>query len=628
MSKEPSHDGADPYDVAGVTAGAEPAATKEESAPEAPKKSVATRLVELALGRYELGCTPDGESYAIPVTAPRIVRQLRGGRGSLRAELARAYYTSTGHAASQSALADALMVIEGEAQRVAPVELHLRVAAHHAALILDLGDPTGRAVAITCAGWRIVDEPPVRFRRTAATGALPVPLRGGNLSALWNAVNVAKRYRPLVFAVLVAELIPDLPHPVVAITGEGGTGKSTATRRLASIIDPSPAQLRKAPRDVETWTTAAVGSWVVALDNLSGVPDWLSDALCRASTGDGDLRRRLYTDGDLHVIAFRRATMLNGIDLGALRGDLADRLVHILLDVISPDQRRLDATLDTDWRRAHPLVLGAVLDLTVKVLAALPGIHLRELPRMADYARVLAAVDKVLGTDGLTTYRGLADDLAHDVVTSDPVLIALAKSVHEERTVTSTELLAVITPYDVHGRAPKDWPKARTLTAVLRRQASALRRLGWTVEEIPRDSTGYKVLRWRLKPPPQPPGAVAGQGREANDADNADNAEYGGKPAGHGAAAVSANPSATARQPVGVAEHSANVAETANYADPYAETTTPTLNSKNGSHSANSATSAVSSHLLGSTCVGCGQRLFLIEPGREQCEACRLGSAS
>jgi translation initiation factor RLI1 len=57
-------------------------------------------------------------------------------------------------------------------------------------------------------------------------------------------------------AVLVAAPIPRIPHPVTLLTGEQGTGKSTATARLASIIDPSLAQLRKPPRDVEQWTTA------------------------------------------------------------------------------------------------------------------------------------------------------------------------------------------------------------------------------------------------------------------------------------------------------------------------------------------------------------------------------------
>ena len=580
--------------------------------------SQATRIVQIALTEYDLGCTPDGDTYAIPKTGPRVVRLLRGGRGSLRAELARAYFDRTDAAASQSALTDACMVLDGKAQQVEPIELHLRVAAHQTALVLDLGDPSGRAVVITAAGWRVVDEPPVRFRRTAATGALPDPARGGALDVLWHAVNVAEKYRPLVLAVLVAALVPNLPHPVVAITGEQGTGKSTATRRLASIIDPSPAQLRKAPKDVETWTTAAAGSWVVALDNLSGMSDWLSDAVCRACTGDGDLRRRLFSDGDLHVISFRRVTMLNGIDLGALRGDLADRLVHVALDVISPDKRRLDRDLDIDWRRAHPRVLGAVLDLTVKVLAALPGIELDELPRMADYARVLAAVDQVIDTQGLDTYKGLQTDLAEDAATSDPVLIALTAKVVEDWSGTSADLLTVITPHDELGRTPKDWPKARALTTLLRRQAPALRQLGWVVQEIPRNASGYKVLRWRLRPPPGEGGNLR---REENNADNADNAEYGHKPAGHRLVGVSATDSATARRQLGDAENSATLDSSPSDAEHNAETDAPQLTSANGDHSATSASSASNPYLHGASDLLAAAVGRDIPGGCDQCDA-------
>ncbi|MGH4021807.1 MAG: hypothetical protein ACRDT0_21745 [Pseudonocardiaceae bacterium] len=108
-------------------------------------------------------------------------------------------------------------------------------------------------------------------------------------------------------------------------------------------------QVRKPPRDADSWTTAAASSWVVALDNLSTVPEWLSDSLCRASTGEGDVRRRLYTDGELHVIAFRRVVVANGIDLGSLRGDLADRLVTVQLDRIGDEARREDVEVASEW---------------------------------------------------------------------------------------------------------------------------------------------------------------------------------------------------------------------------------------------------------------------------------------
>ena len=133
---------------------------------------------------------------------------------------------------------------------------------------------------------------------------------------MWH-LNVATADRPLALAWEIAALIdPESPHPILSLFGEQGTGKSTGCRRLVSLIDPSPVPLRKPPRDPEGWVTAAQGSWVVALDNLSHVPDCLSDSLCRAATGDGDVRRALYTDSDLAVFAFRRCILLNGIDVG------------------------------------------------------------------------------------------------------------------------------------------------------------------------------------------------------------------------------------------------------------------------------------------------------------------------
>lgn len=509
MSKERSHAG-EFVDMAAATSHGLWKATADATDTNEDKKakvSVATQLVQLAEEHYELGCTPDGEPYAVPKKDPKIVRQLRGGRGSLRAELSSSFYIEHGSAPSQTALADACMVLEGKAQHVDPVELHLRVAEHDGALMLDIGDPTGRCVQITATGWTVVEQAAVMFRRTALTGALPVPVRGHGFDALWSGVNFREEYRPVVLAVLVSNLMPNMPHPVVLIGGEHGTGKTTASRRLAAIMDASPVGPRKAPRDVESWTTAAAGSWVVALDNLSGIPDWLSDALCRASTGDGDVRRRLYTDGDLHVIAFRRALIVNGIDVGAMRGDLADRLVHLMLERIPDKNRRRDEEMSQQWTDAHPKVLGALLDLTVKVLSVLPNIELDTMPRMADFARVLAAVDKVLNTNGMATYLGLRRELAEDVASSDPVIIALIASVPGEFTGTSATLLEVIHPLDDAGqrvdprRLPKDWPAtARDLTTALNRHAPVLRQLGWKVSKSDRKSG--RQVQWTLTPPP------------------------------------------------------------------------------------------------------------------------------
>ena len=376
----------------------------DTAGPDQARKSVSTVLVEIAHSLYRFGISDSGEPFAVPKTGAQVVSMLRGGRTSLRAQLAREYYRRTRRTAPQQALADALLVIEGAAQETDEQALHLRVATHGDATWLDLGDPTGSAVKITAQGWSIETAAPVLFRRTVLTTALPAPAPGGDLDELWRWLNVEPEDRPLLAAWLVAALRPDIPHPALGLFGEQDTGKTTAMKLVVSAIDATPVPARKPPKDADAWVTAAAGSWVVGLDNLSDITPWLSDSICRAVTGDGDVRRMLFKDADLVVFTFRRCIVINGIDLGGLRGDLADRLVPIHLHRIADTHRLDEQQLWPAWTHAHPRILGAILNLAVAATHALPTIKLATKPRMADFARILAAVDHVLGTSGLRRY--------------------------------------------------------------------------------------------------------------------------------------------------------------------------------------------------------------------------------
>ncbi len=470
---------------------------EDDGSGEGGKKSTAALLVELAVKDYDIRPTTTGDVVAIPESGPKVVRALRGGRTPLTAELAAAYWKSHRRAPSKSALTDALAVIEGMAQDRDPVEMHTRVAATAGAWWLDLGDQTGAAVRITSDGWEVVDQPPVLFARSELTGAHTIPERGGDLLGLWELVNVPVDDRALLLAWLVCALCENVAHPAVALLAEQGSGKTSAAKILSSLIDPSPVPARKPPRDPESWVTAASGSWVVSLDNLSTIPPWLSDSLCRAVTGDADVRRRLYTDGQLSVFRFRRALILNGIDLGSIRGDLADRLLLIDIERIDSTRRMTDEELAERWEQLHARMLGALLDLAAQVLAVLPDIRLDELPRMADFAKVLAAVDYVAGTRGLDRYLKMGETLSADVTAGDQVLAVITRSITEEFKNTAAELLAILPSPEPR---PRDWPTtAGALTGILKRGAPALRRLGWTVEC--RRGGHANALHWQLRPP-------------------------------------------------------------------------------------------------------------------------------
>ena len=478
-------------------------ARSDRPAGETDAKSAATMLVELAQEYYTFGVTSTGDPFAVPEHGPRVVAMLRGGKTSLRALLAREYFTRTGRAAAQQALADALLVIEGIAQDEPETQLYLRAAQHEGALWLDLGDPTGRAACITRTGWTVEDSAPVLFRRTALTGPLPEPVHGGDIGDLWKWLNVAEADRPLVAAALVAALFSEQPHVVLAIFGEQGTGKTTAVKVLVMLLDPGPVPVRKPPRDADSWVTAAAGSWVVGLDNLSDVPPWLSDSLCRASTGDGDVRRKLYTDGDYAVFAFRRCIIFDAIDVGALAPDLADRTVAITLDLIRDEDRTDEETFWSQWAAVHPQLLGAVLTLASRVMARLPDVKLPRKPRMADFARILAAVDAELGTEGFARYAQQAANLAGEGLSGDTFAVRIQAAIMAGFEGTSAEVQKYVRPGSPDWKAPKDWPAStRAVTGRLRRLAPAFRKIGWQVTELP---PGHQnAVRWQISPPSQP----------------------------------------------------------------------------------------------------------------------------
>lgn len=473
--------------------------------------SASATLVRLALEAYRLGCTETGEPFAVP-RAPsssgrnrstHVARLLRGGRRSFRAELSAAYRRVTGNPAPQQALTDALLTLQGEAQELPPERLHLRVAQLGDTAWIDLGDTQDHVVRISDGRWAVGRAGvPTLFQRTELTGALPEPRRGGSLETLWSLVNVTKDDRPIVLAWLVAALLrPDIPHPILAMFGEQGAGKSSASRALIRLVDPSPVELRKPPRDPEGWVTAAQGSYLVGLDNLSTVPDWLSDSLCRAATGEGDVRRALYTDGGLSIFAFRRVILLNGIDVGAMRGDLAERLATVTLAQITDAARRSEQELSALWDVSYPSILGALLDLAADVAVQLPRIVLNVSPRMADFARVLAAVDDVCGTAGLARFTSKTRSMAEDTLDADPFLAGLRTTLERTFEGTAVELLTHVTPTEAGWRPPREWPKnSRQVTTLLRRNAPALRHAGWQIEDLGADNKQHATV-WRVTPP-------------------------------------------------------------------------------------------------------------------------------
>jgi len=134
----------------------------------------------------------------------------------------------------------------------------------------------------------VIDNPPIRFRRAAGMQALPMPVSGGSIETLRWLLNVKTDADfVLVIAWALACLLNRGPYPVIVLSGEQGSAKSTFLAILRALLDPNAAPLRALPREDRDLFIAASNSHVLAFDNVSSLPAWISDTLCRLATGGG-----------------------------------------------------------------------------------------------------------------------------------------------------------------------------------------------------------------------------------------------------------------------------------------------------------------------------------------------------
>ena len=249
--------------------------------------------------------------------------------------LQHSFYKEYGLAPSSAAMISALGVLSGIAQfEGAEHTLYNRVAKFGDSTYYDLTDAAWRAVRIDSTGWEIVDRPPILFRRYSHQRPQVEPVHGGDIRDVIHFLNIPEGDRLLELCELVTDFVPDIPHPIRDVYGEKGAAKSVSQRVRRRLIDPSAAETLTFPRNAEALAQMLSHNYAPIFDNVDSIPPWLSDMLCRAVTGDGSSKRRLYSDDDDVIYSYRRVIMLNGINVVAQRPDLLDRTILYRLERI------------------------------------------------------------------------------------------------------------------------------------------------------------------------------------------------------------------------------------------------------------------------------------------------------
>jgi len=155
--------------------------------------------------------------------------------------MAKQFFDEQGKAMNSEALAAAMNLLEAKALFEGEEHpVYVRLAEHDGNVYLDLCNDDWQVVQVTPQGWDIVDDPPIRFRRSRGMLALPAPEPGGSVDLLRSFVNLDDNAWRLVVSWLVATLRPRGPYPILALFAEQGAGKSTIGRLLRDLVIPTP----------------------------------------------------------------------------------------------------------------------------------------------------------------------------------------------------------------------------------------------------------------------------------------------------------------------------------------------------------------------------------------------------
>lgn len=409
------------------------------------RKQQKDKLLEIVEG-IELFHTPNQDCFAVTVAADGHLENLNIQMRNFRSWLAQQLYEREKEMPSSQMVNEVIETLRGRALFDSECyETHVRVAEHNEEVYIDLCNQQWQAVCVKAGGWKIVESKdiPVKFRRSRGMLPLPMPEKGGDINELKSFININETDIVLLFAWMVNCFNPNKPFPVMAFHGEHGSAKSTNTEVVRSLTDPNKAPLRTLPKSERDLAIAANNSYVQSYDNLSGITNEISDALCRLSTGGGLATRQLFTDSEEIIFEAKCPVILNGIDELATRPDLMDRSLILNCPTIPEELRKTRSEFDTEFNQKKGLIFAGILDKLSDALRKLSSVVIKKKPRMADFAAFGTAAFGEIFLERYLVTRKESNEIALE---SSPIGLAVIQLM-EERDCwegTSQQLLSAL----------------------------------------------------------------------------------------------------------------------------------------------------------------------------------------
>ena len=280
------------------------------------------------------------------------------------------------------------------------VKAYNRIAGNEDEIYFFLADDMWNTVVINKDGWKIVQQTEYKFLKKANTKAQVFPKKHKDKELddlLRRFVNLDADGYALFKIALIQYFFPNSSHYIAIISSEHGTGKSTITKMIRELIDPSVANIAFVPDNPEEIKNHLANNMVVAFDNTKHQKDVVSDILCSAVTGSSFTKRTLYTTAEETILNVHNIVILNGINIVPNKSDLLERSILFELRKISSAKRKTDKEFWDGFQKRKPYILGAIFSVISDALEIRKDLVLSQTHRMSDAYTDMVAIAMALG---------------------------------------------------------------------------------------------------------------------------------------------------------------------------------------------------------------------------------------
>lgn len=248
-----------------------------------------------------------------------------------------------------------------------------------------------QVISITPNGYSIVNKSENKFVQHSTNAAQISPKKTDrSLLELMSPYVSTDESHLILFAVWLIQAVCEGNHSALIIIAKAGSGKTTLTKFIRQILDPSNLDATKMFSKGDGLITTLTNSYLVTFDNMRELTKDDSDTLCVAVTGGVYAKREAYSTNSLSIFDLHNTIVINTIELIPEESDFAQRCLCLPLESVE-DKRVSDSKIKKNFKHDLPYILHSIFTTISKAMSIIDNVSPKRKPRMLDsYEEMLA----------------------------------------------------------------------------------------------------------------------------------------------------------------------------------------------------------------------------------------------